>query len=222
MASDARDEILKRERGGAKRGRRLGRAALLLLAAWPPAAWCVARALVVEVEVAQPEAIVVLSGASDYAERARAAAELFAAGRAPKIILTNDGQQGGWSSAEQRNPFFSELASGELVRAGVPAGKIELVAQTVSSTYDEARAVRDYAAARNMRSLLVLTSAYHSRRAEWTWRLVFSGSGVAFGITTAPAGGPSPAPSLWWLRARGWRAVAAEYPKLIYYRLRYS
>jgi uncharacterized SAM-binding protein YcdF (DUF218 family) len=223
MASDARDVIPERERGRGKRGRqRLGRAALLLLAAWPPVAWCAARALVVEVEVAQPEAIVVLSGASDYAERARAAAELFAAGRAPKIILTNDGERGGWSSAEQRNPFFSELASGELVRAGVPAGKIELVAQTVSSTYEEARAVRDYAAARNMRSLLVLTSAYHSRRAEWTWRLVFSGSGIDLGITTAPAAGPSPAPSLWWLRARGWRAVAAEYPKLIYYRLRYS
>ncbi len=195
---------------------------LLLLAAWPLAAWAAARALIVEVPVARPEAIVVLSGASAYAERARAAAELFAAGRAPKIILTNDGERGGWSSAEQRNPFFSELAAAELVRAGVPAEKIEFVAQAVSNTYDEARAVRDHAAARNLRSLLVVTSAYHSRRAEWTWRRVFAGSGVELGMSTAPAEGPSPAPAWWWLRARGWRTVAAEYPKLIYYRLKYS
>lgn len=220
MATNATDETLENARGGAKRGRRLGRAALLILAAWPPVAWCAARALIVEVDVARPDAIVVLSGASAYVERARLAAELFAAGRAPKVILTNDGEQGGWSSGEQRNPFFSELAAAELVRAGVPAAKIEFVTQTVSSTYDEASAVRDYAAARNLRSLLVVTSAYHSRRAAWTWRLVFGGSGVDLGITTAPAEAPSPA--LWWLRASGWRAVAAEYPKLIYYRLRYS
>jgi uncharacterized SAM-binding protein YcdF (DUF218 family) len=222
MAASAQDETRARARVGAKRRRWFGRGALLLLAAWPLVAWGAARALVVEVNVAQPEAIVVLSGASDYAERARAAAGLFAAGRAPKIILTNDGEQGGWSSAEQRNPFFSELAAAELVRAGVPAERIEFVAQAVSNTYDEARAVRDYAAARNMRSLLVVTSAYHSRRAEWTWRRIFSGSGVELGMTTAPIAGASPTPTLWWLRAQGWRAVAAEYPKLIYYRLRYS
>ncbi|HEY1404065.1 MAG TPA: hypothetical protein VGB05_08070, partial [Pyrinomonadaceae bacterium] len=111
MATDASDETLTRGHGNAKRRRRLRRGALLLLAAWPVAAWGAARALVVEVKVARPEAIVVLSGASDYAERARAAAGLFAAGRAPKIVLTNDGEQGGWSSAEQRNPFFSELAA---------------------------------------------------------------------------------------------------------------
>jgi uncharacterized SAM-binding protein YcdF (DUF218 family) len=222
MAAGAKDETLARARGNAKRRRRWGRGALALLAAWPLVAWGAARALVVEVDVAQPEAIVVLSGASDYAERTRAAAGLFAAGRAPQIILTNDGEPGGWSSAEQRNPFFSELAAAELVRAGVPAERIEFVAPAVSNTYDEARAVRDYAAARNMRALLVVTSAYHSRRAEWAWRRVFSGSGIDFGMTTAPVEGASPAPSLWWLRAQGWRAVAAEYPKLIYYRLRYS
>lgn len=112
MAADAKDETRARERrGGAKRRRWLVRGALVLLAAWPLVAWGAARALVVEVDVVQPEAIVVLSGASDYAGRARAAARLFAAGRAPKIILTNDGEQGGWSSAEQRNPFFSELAA---------------------------------------------------------------------------------------------------------------
>jgi uncharacterized SAM-binding protein YcdF (DUF218 family) len=203
------------------RARYLKRGALLFIVAWPLIAWVGARALMVEVNVEQPQAIVVLSGSSAYVERTRTAAQLFAAGGAPKIILTNDGEVGGWSSAEQRNPFFSELAISELVRAGVPAENIELVPQMVSSTYDEAKAVRDYAVARGVRSLLIVTSAYHSRRALWAWRRAFSGSNVELGIKIAPVGEQTPAPSLWWLQARGWRAVAAEYPKLIYYWFRY-
>ena len=204
-----------------RRARSLKRGALIFLAAWPLIAWIGARALIVEVDVERPQAIVVLSGSSAYVERTRAAAQLFAARGAPQIILTNDGERGGWSSAEQRNPSFSELANAELVRAGVPAEKIELVPQTVTNTYDEARAVRDYAAARGLRSLLIVTSAYHSRRALWAWRRAFSGSGVELGIKTAPVGAQTPAPPLWWLQARGWHAVAAEYPKLIYYWFRY-
>lgn len=203
--------------------RHLWRAALVLLVAWPPVAWAAARALIVEADVlARPDAIVVLSGSSTYVERTRAAAELFAAGRAPKIILTNDNERSGWSSAEQRNPFFSERAAAELMRTGVPADQIETIPQAVSSTYEEARAVRDYAVAHGLRSLLVVTSAYHSRRAWWTWRRAFRGSGIELGIKIVPTGEQTPAPAVWWMQARGWRAVAAEYPKLIYYRLRYA
>jgi uncharacterized SAM-binding protein YcdF (DUF218 family) len=204
-----------------RRARSLKYGALLFVAAWPLIAWAGARALIVEVNVEQPQAIVVLSGSSAYVERTRAAAQLFAAGSAPKVILTNDNEHSGWSSAEQRNPFFNELAVAELVRAGVPAENIELIPQTVSSTYDEARAVRDYAVARGLRSLLIVTSAYHSRRALWAWRRAFSGSGVELGIKIAPVGAETPAPFVWWLQARGWRTVAAEYPKLIYYWFRY-
>lgn len=204
-----------------RRARLLKRGALLFVLAWPLIAWVGARALIVEVNVEQPQAIVVLSGSSAYVERTRAAAQLFASGGAPKVILTNDNERSGWSSAEQRNPRFSELAIAELVRAGVPAENIELVPQIVSSTYDEAVAVRDYLTARGVRSLLIVTSAYHSRRALWAWRRAFGESGVRIGIKIAPTGAETPAPSLWWLRARGWQSVAAEYPKLIYYWFRY-
>ena len=204
-----------------RRARFLRRGALIFLAAWPLIAWVGARALIVEADLERPQAIIVLSGSSAYVERTRAAAELFAARGAAAVILTNDGERGGWSSAEQRNPLFSELANAELVRAGVPAEKIELVPQKVTSTYEEARAVRDYAAERGLRSLLIVTSAYHSRRALWTWRRAFRGSGVELGIKTAPVGEQTPAPFVWWLQARGWRAVGAEYPKLIYYWVMY-
>ena len=204
-----------------RRLRRIGITILIFLLAWSGLAWVAAKALIVESELPQADALVVLSGSSNYLERTRAAAGLFMAGRAPKIILTNDNESSGWSSAEQRNPLFEELAFAELVRAGVPAEKIERLKQAVTSTYDEAVLVHEHAAAQGLRSIIVVTSAYHSRRALWTWRRVFQGSGIAIGLSAAPTGGQSPNPFSWWRHPRGWAMVAGEYPKLIYYWLQY-
>jgi uncharacterized SAM-binding protein YcdF (DUF218 family) len=204
-----------------RRFQRIGIKLLLILLAWSGLAWVAARALIVEAELQRADALVVLSGSSNYIERTQAAAGLFMAGRAPKIILTNDNQQGGWSSAEQRNPLFEELEAAELLRAGVPSDKVERLTQVVTSTYDEALMVREYALQQGLRSLLVVTSAYHSRRALWTWRRVFQGSGIEIGLSAAPTGEQSPNPFGWWWHPRGWAMVAGEYPKLIYYWLQY-
>jgi uncharacterized SAM-binding protein YcdF (DUF218 family) len=200
--------------------RRVGILAVLALAVWAVVAWVAARALVVRAEMLHAEAIVVLSGSSTYRERADEAARLFHEGRAPKIILTNDGLQSEWSSAEQRNPFYAERATQELRRAGVPAESIETLSPVVSSTYDEAALLREYATTRGLHSMLVVTSAYHSRRALWTLRRVMKNDGVLIGLSAPPTGQQTPPPSTWWLHAGGWRMVAGEYVKLIYYFLR--
>jgi uncharacterized SAM-binding protein YcdF (DUF218 family) len=200
------------------------RVGVALVVAWPLVAWGAARALVVREELPQADVIVVLSGASEYVERTGRAAELFRAGVAPKIVLTNDNLRGGWNSAQQRNPFFVERAADELRRAGVPDAHIEALPEPVAGTYDEAVRLRAYASERGLRSVLVVTSAYHSRRALWTMRLVFRESGVRVGVAPVAAGGEAGTPSAagWWLSARGWRSVAPEYPKLVYYWLRYG
>lgn len=196
---------------------------LAIVAAWPVAAWVAARALVVGDESARADVIVVLSGASDYMERTRYAAELFKRGVAPKIILTNDDLRGGWDSARQRNTYFVEREAEELRRAGVPATQIEALPQPVASTYDEALRVRALASERRLGSVMLVTSAYHSRRARWTFERVFRESGVSVRIAPVEAGGggQTPSPFSWWLTRRGWRSVAPEYPKLVYYHLRY-
>lgn len=207
-----------------KRGwlRRRTTYALLFLAAWPLIAWIAAQALVVHAEMARADALVILSGGSYYAERARQAAALYKQGRAPKVVLTQDGGQGPWSVEKERNPTYTELTADELRRAGVPLENIEVLPRQVSNTYDEALMVlHDYAQARGLRSVLVVTSAYHSRRALWVWRRVFRESGIAVGIDPAPAGEQSPSPATWWWYWNGWRSVAGEYPKLVYYWLRY-
>ena len=208
----------KKARSGLVRGLRI---LILVAVIWPLVAFVGARSLVVTADMAHADAIVVLGGSSTFVERTRYAAQLFQEGRAPKILLANDGQQGGWSNAAKRNLYFVERATSELQLAGVPSDKIDVLPQITHSTYDEAVSLRQYAGANSLRSILVVTSAYHSRRAIWTLRRVFEGSGVEMGIMSPPTGWQTPRPATWWLHGNGWSLVAGEYAKLIYYYLKY-
>jgi uncharacterized SAM-binding protein YcdF (DUF218 family) len=210
----------KREAGRARTLRRL-RFIAVLLVVWFLLAWVAAQSLVVRADLPRADALLVLSGSSNYLERSRWAARLYREGRAPLILLTDDGERGGWSNTEGRNPFFVERAARALKESGVPAENIEVLPGLVSSTYEEAISLRSFAASHGLRSILVVTSAYHSRRALWTMRRVFEGSNIEVGVDAPPVGGESPAPTIWWGSPRGWQMVASEYPKMLYYRLRY-
>jgi len=181
----------------------------------------IANFLIVRSHPHPAQAVVVLSGSSVYAERIRHASELYFQNRAPTILLTNDGVRRGWSRRLQTNPRSIERGKDGLIAAGVPADRIVMLPGRVTSTYDEALAVRAYARNAELRSVLIVTSAYHSRRALWVFTRVLAGEGVSVGVDPAPPGFLSPAPDAWWLTRRGWWAVAAEYPKLAYYLVTY-
>ena len=177
-------------------------------------AWGAARLLVVRAPLEHADAILVLSGSSRLAERNHLAAKLFREGRAPRVILTNDHVQLGWDSEEQRNPFSYESARRILQTDGVPAERIEVLMQPTKGTYGELELVRGYASQQQLRSLLVVTSAYHSRRTLWTASNLFKGTGVVLGLELAS---PVPSPWIWWLLPDGWRMVPGEYLKMLYY-----
>ncbi len=204
------------------RRRRIIKIAVLFLVAWVVLAWVAARALIVKAEIGSADALVVLSGSSSYLERTHKAAELFKQGHAPLVLLTNDHTRGGWSSALQTNPYFVDRALAELTKQGVPPERIRIVPGVAASTHSEAVIVKDYAAAQGLRSVLIITSAYHSRRALRTFRTTFEGTNVAIGLDPAAIGPQTPAAATWWLRPSGWRDVAGEYVKLIYYWLKYG
>ena len=200
-----------------KRGLRF---AILFAVAWPLLAWLAAEALVTNPAPAHADAMLVLAGSSTFKERTHQAAQLFKEGRAPKIILTNDNQESGWSAELQTNPLYVQRAASELKSCGVPEENIEIVPETVSSTRDEAARVREYAASSGLHSILVVTSAYQVRRARWTFDQMFAGSGVSISFSSVPPGDQTPRPLTWWLHRRGWRMVAGEYVKLAYYFVR--
>jgi uncharacterized SAM-binding protein YcdF (DUF218 family) len=184
-------------------------------------AWLAAKALIVRADLARADVLLVLGGSSTYLERTHHAAQLFYEGRAPKIILTNDNLQSGWSAEEARNPLFVERASAELKRLGIPPDKIEILRGGVVSTFDEAVQTRQFALERGLKSILIVTSAYQSRRALWTFRRVFQGSETVIGLDPVKPGEQAPLALTWWRHRLGWKLVPGEYGKMIYYWIHY-
>ena len=192
-------------------------------AVWFVSAWAAAEILIVEKPLEKADAIFVLGGGSTFVERTAKAAELFRAGKAQKIILTNDNQRGGWSAAEERNPFYWELAHRELTAQGVPSGAIEILPEIVNGTGDEAILFAKTAKKREWNSILLVTSGFHTRRALWIFQKTAAENDVRveLGIESPNAELETLPPALWWLSPRGWRNVAGEYLKFGYYWLFY-
>ncbi len=198
--------------------RRIFKIVLVAVVVWVIAAALAPRVLVVNEPLASADAIVVMSGSSTYRERTQKAAELFREGRAPLVVLTDDHTQGGWSSAQQRNPFFVERARDALIAAGVPEDSIKIAPGYAVSTHEEALLLKDYAAGEGFQTILVVTSSYHARRALRTLRHAFDGTGTSVGLEPS---GPAES-AFWWLRPEGWHTVGSEYVKLIYYWFKYE
>jgi uncharacterized SAM-binding protein YcdF (DUF218 family) len=194
-------------------------AVVAVLALLPALAWGAARLLIVRAPVAHADIIVMMSGSATFHERAQHAAQLYHEGRAPKVILTNDNLQSGWSEQEQRNPFYYERAKDELIQLGVPEQNIEVLMDPILGTYHEACLIKVYSESHNIHSIVVVTSGYHSRRALFTFQKVFSDTATDVGIDPVAAGIDTPSPATWWYKSFGWQVVGEEYGKLLCYRL---
>lgn len=200
-----------------KRGVKIVLIAIIIVAAWIIAAPYLATYLIVEKPLANADAIIVLSGSAVYQERTRKAAELYKQGIAPLIFVTNDAARAGWSEADHANPPFVDLERRELIANGVPPDAIKLLDGEVLGTNQEANVLAAEIDARPLRSVLIVTSAYHSRRALWIFNKTLAGKGVDVGIEHAPTGDRTPTPGTWWLKPRGWPMVAGEYVKFVGY-----
>lgn len=190
-----------------------------LFLAWIWVAPFLAESLIVEKPLSRADAILVLGGASTYIERTQKAAELYKSGVAAKIFLTDDGERSGWSRVEKRNPPYVELAQKRLISLGVPAENIEILQPSAAGTIDEARILLAKTQAEKLNKILIVTSAYHTRRALWTFEREFAAANIKneLGIAAAPTGEQTPPPDFWWLSHRGWNLVAGEYLKFAVY-----
>jgi uncharacterized SAM-binding protein YcdF (DUF218 family) len=199
---------------------RIGIVLLVALAGcWIAFAPFLADELVVAKPLRKADAILVLSGSAEYTDRTHEAAKAYQNGIAPKILLTNDGHQGGWNAEEKRNPYFVDRAFEALVDQGVPADAIEILPGTVHGTDEEADLVVPVAAQRKFSSVLLVTSPFHSRRALWTFeheaqRLSVP---VEIGMLTPVENYRYPTRLNWWMSIYGWRSVGVEYLKFAYY-----
>lgn len=202
---------------------KIARVSAILFVGWILLAAFSAQMLIVEKPLARADAILVLAGSATYKERTNRAAEIFNQGAAPRVLLTDDGVRAGWNNSEGRNTPFVELARRNLIERGVPPENIEILEPQVGGTIDEARLLRQKLAETDWQSVLLVTSAYHTRRALRTFERVCKddGANIEIGIEHAPTGEQTSPLFTWWLSSRGWNFVAGEYVKSIYYWLYY-
>jgi uncharacterized SAM-binding protein YcdF (DUF218 family) len=164
-----------------------------------------ARWLVVADPPRWADAAVVLAGDPDY-ERTKTASRLLLEGEVGILILTG-GEPGPGDSATS----LREVA----IRAGVPPERIRME-QVSRSTRGSLEVIRPLLEQEGVRSVAVVTSPYHQRRAVWTARKTLRGVEVV----SRPADPAGWRPEGWWKTRWNRKIVLGEYAKLAYYVLR--
>jgi uncharacterized SAM-binding protein YcdF (DUF218 family) len=126
------------------------------------------ESLVVEDPLEKSDAIIILSDDNFYADRATRAAEIFRQGLAPVVV----------ASGVRLRPYagIAELMSHDLFDRGVPKESIIIFPQDADSTQEEAEALKKFLETKKWKTVIVVTSNYHTRRARYICGKVFGNS----------------------------------------------
>jgi uncharacterized SAM-binding protein YcdF (DUF218 family) len=154
---------------------------------------------VVEDSLERADAIIVLSDDNFYADRAAQAADLYRHGMAPYVV----------ASGRKLRPYagIAELMEHDLVERAVPKDKILRVSHEAENTREEAQILRQQAIERKWRSVIVVTSNYHTRRARYIFTHVFPPA-VVVRVSAAKDGDFDP--SAWWEKRVSVKRLATE------------
>jgi uncharacterized SAM-binding protein YcdF (DUF218 family) len=172
-------------------------------------------AWVVSDSIAPADAIVVLGGGLET--RPFAAADLYKKGMARRILIS--AVKPGPAEKLDIVPSHIALNRAVLLKLGVPPEAIVSFGTDVSSTYEEARALAEWANRDGIKSIIVPTEIFSSRRVRWI--LVKELSGLDVGIEVQ-----APAPldydlDNWWRHEAGVIGFQNEVIKYLYYRVKY-
>jgi uncharacterized SAM-binding protein YcdF (DUF218 family) len=192
---------------------------VLTLACVAAAAWGLLHAgtfLQHEDPLRHADAMYVLGGSRF--ERPLEAEDLYKAGYAPVILISPAREEAAEIEARRRGARFpreGELVRDALADLGVPRSALLVGEGSVDSTADEALQLKTEAARHGWHTVIVITSALHTRRAGLAFRRTLSGTGVAVIIHASRYDTSNPVH--WWRQRRDVRFLADEWPKLLAY-----
>jgi len=155
-------------------------------------------------------------------ERGLAAADLYLEGLAPRILISEQPVADGYELLEERGidyPREGDLLEMLLLDLGIPEQAIIRSDSEMDNTWEEALWVRKEVIDRGLKSIILVTSPTHSRRAWLTFRKIFEGSDVRILSFSSPYSGFNAGE--WWKEREYLKDVLLEYEKLIYYILKY-
>lgn len=137
-------------------------------------------------EIPQKADLILVIGGDFYGPRVLKGADLAVQGYAPLVLISGPPYQQGRPEGE--------FAVNFLETKGYPRRVFQVFGHNAGSTIDEAIAVRGELHRRNVHSVLLVTSAYHSRRADIVFRLFCPG----IHFISVPASDNHYDPSRWW------------------------
>src|ERR1700676_5604762 len=150
------------------------------------------------------DAILVLSDDNFYADRATRATQLYREVMAPLLV----------ASGRRLRPYagIAELMEHDLVERGVPKDKIVRMAHDADNTRVEAQGLAQVATQHKWRSVIVVTSNYHTRRARYIFLHVFP---AQFQVRVTGSHDGDFDPEHWWQTRQSLKALTREFVGMI-------
>jgi uncharacterized SAM-binding protein YcdF (DUF218 family) len=189
-------------------------AAGLYVARVPLLRWA-ADVWIVEDRLERADAILVLGGGLET--RPFEAARLYREGLAPRVLVTD--VSSGPTTLLGLKPAETDVTRRLLLKEGVPESAIETIGHQVTSTREEALALREALAQTPSRRVIIVTEIFHTRRTRWVFRKVLKGQPVRLQI--APVRPLRYSARDWWRHEEGLIDFETELIKLAYYWLKY-
>jgi uncharacterized SAM-binding protein YcdF (DUF218 family) len=169
------------------------------------------------VDEAPDSAAAIFIPGGNVSTRAAAAAKLFHAGKAPLVLIANPEM----SEVQKLGilPPDSEVTRSFLIKSGVPASAIEVIGTAVTSTRDEALALKEWCASHPSARVIIPTDLFHSRRVNWFMERTLAGTGTDIRVVALEQTNYSS--DNWWKAEEGLIAFQNEVIKWMYYHLHY-
>lgn len=174
-----------------------------------------ANCWIVNQRVTRSDAIVVLGGGLE--SRPLAAAKLYQAGLAPRILLMN--VRTGPVTALGILSSEAELTRQVLLAENVAETNLVAIGGGVANSYDESLAVRDWVRQTGAHRIIIVTDLFHTRRVSWLYAKELAGLNVQVIVAVAPQRQYTAAD--WWRHEEGLIAFQNEVIKYAYYRVKY-
>jgi uncharacterized SAM-binding protein YcdF (DUF218 family) len=165
----------------------------------------------------QADVIVILANWEDTIIRVKAGADLYKEEVAKMIFVPRMEQMAGLEEAKKQGiniPENRDLVVTTLQGLGVPLYAIETSSQEVTNTWDEALEVRSLVEQKHYKSVVLVTSKYHSRRAYLIFKDALKDKAT---VISVPSPYDSSNPESWWKRNEDAKRVILEYSKLLVY-----
>ena len=171
-----------------------------------------------EDRLTKADAIFVLAGTE--LDRTLEGIDLFLEGYAPRLVMSREQLETAFTAIGRRGialPSEVERARDLAIRLGVPPEAIELPDTLHGSTAGEAVTLRSLARDNHWRTVIVVSSTFHLRRARFAMQRELRGTGVR--VLMRATRYDNAKPEQWWRQRGDIRDILSEVPKFAAYAL---